>query len=251
MKKLISLQHIVVKSNHHEILSNISFTLSKGQILTLIGPNGAGKSTLVRVVLGLLKPTSGIITWVKDLTIGYVPQKITLNSTLPLTVYRFLLLGGNKSAKELHEVLSLVNARPLLSKSMLQLSGGELQRVLLAQALLKQPQLLVLDEPTQGVDIKGQIALYELIEKTKERFGCGILLVSHDLHFVMAKTDLVICLNRHICCHGEPEKVKSHPEFLSLFGQSETEQLALYHHRHNHEHDLKGKIIKKGGSNHV
>lgn len=251
MKKLITLEHISVKFNHHEILSNISFTLCKGQILTLIGPNGAGKSTLVRVVLGLLKPTSGTIQRAANLTLGYVPQKITLNSALPLSVERFLHLGTKASRKDLEDILTLVAARSLLSKSMLQLSGGELQRVLLAQALLKKPQLLVLDEPTQGVDVKGQIVLYELIEKTKEWFDCGILIVSHDLYLVMATTDQVICLNRHICCHGEPEQIKNHPEFLSLFGQLETEQLALYPHKHNHEHDLKGKIIKKTRSKHV
>lgn len=251
MNKLISLHHISIELNHHRILSDISFTLNSGEIFTLLGPNGAGKSTLVRVVLGLLKPSKGLIKWAKNLTIGYVPQKITLNPTLPMTVERFLCLSRTASQETIMAMLQLVQAEALLTKSMQQLSGGELQRVLLAQALLKRPQLLVLDEPAQGVDVKGQIALYELIEQTKTQFGCGVLIISHDLHLVMAKTDQVICLNHHICCQGTPEKIKNDPEFLSLFGQLGENQLALYRHHHNHEHDLKGKIIKKTGRNHV
>lgn len=244
MTTLISLNDISVNFNHHHVLSQVSFALNSDEITTLLGPNGAGKSTLIKVILGLQKPSHGEVTRVSNLTIGYVPQKIALNPTLPMTVLRFMQLNGGVPLRKIKEVMLLVDAQLLLYKGMQQLSGGEMQRVLLAQALLKTPQLLVLDEPAQGVDIKGQIALYELINETKQRYHCGILIVSHDLHLVMAKTDQVICLNKHICCKGTPERVKHHPEFISLFGQSGAEQLALYKHHHNHEHDLKGTIIE-------
>lgn len=240
---LISLNHISIDFNHYKALSDISFTLKSNEIMTLLGPNGAGKSTLIRIVLGLLKPSAGTIKRLPNLTIGYVPQKIMLNPTLPMTVKRFMLLSSHTSPQRINDVLQLVDAKAFFNKAMQQLSGGEIQRVLLAQAILKNPQLLVLDEPSQGVDIKGQLTLYELIEQTKKRLKCGILIVSHDLHLVMAKTDQVICLNRHICCQGSPERVKNHPEFISLFGKTGADRLALYRHHHNHEHDLKGKII--------
>jgi len=243
MTTLISLNHISIDFNHYEVLSDISFTLESNEIMTLLGPNGAGKSTLIRIVLGLLKPSKGTIKRLPNLTTGYVPQKIILNPTLPMTVKRFMLLNRHISPQKINDVLQLVDAKALSNKAMQKLSGGEMQRVLFAQAILKNPQLLVLDEPAQGVDIKGQLTLYELIEKTKKRLKCGILIVSHDLHLVMAKTDQVICLNHHICCKGSPERVKNHPEFISLFGQAGADKLALYRHHHNHEHDLKGKIV--------
>lgn len=250
MTTLISLNHVSVDFNHYKVLSDISITLKSNEIMTLLGPNGAGKSTLIRIVLGLLTPSSGTIKRLPKLTIGYVPQKIVLNPTLPMTVKRFMRLRGHISPEKINDVLQLVDAKAFSNQAMQQLSGGEMQRVLLAQAILKNPQLLVFDEPAQGLDIKGQFTLYELIEKTKKRLKCGILVVSHDLHLVMAKTDQVICLNHHVCCKGSPEQVKNHPEFISLFGQTGADKLALYKHHHNHEHDLKGKIIinKKGKS---
>ncbi|WP_392565781.1 zinc ABC transporter ATP-binding protein ZnuC [Utexia brackfieldae] len=243
MTNLVSLNHVSVEYNRHQVLSEVSLTLKSAEIMTLIGPNGAGKSTLVNVVLGLLKPSRGTVTRAKDLTIGYVPQKIFLNPTLPMSVKRFMQLSCKVSSETLFSTLEMVNAQSLLTKSMQMLSGGEMQRVLLAQALLKKPQLLVLDEPTQGVDVKGQIALYDLIEQTRNRLQCGVLMVSHDLHLVMAKTDHVLCINKHICCSGTPESVINHPEFRSLFGYSGAKQLALYKHHHNHNHDFHGKII--------
>jgi zinc transport system ATP-binding protein len=240
---LVSLDHVSVEFNHHRILHNISLRLKSGEIMTLLGPNGAGKSTLIRVILGLLPPTTGTITHAPNLSIGYVPQKISLNPTLPITVKRFMQLYRPAQDKEIIELLTLVNAGQLLNKSMQQLSGGEMQRVLLAQALQKKPQLLVLDEPTQGVDVKGQLVLYDLIEQARHQFNCGIIMVSHDLHLVMAKTDQVLCLNQHICCSGTPENVANHPEFISLFGQVCANQLALYKHHHNHEHHFHGNIV--------
>lgn len=238
MTQLISLENVSVEINHQKILDNISLAIKLNQIITLLGPNGAGKSTLVKVILGLLPHSSGQICRLPNLTIGYVPQSINLNPTLPITVKRFMRLNKQLKNDDILKTLSLVKAEYLVDKSMHQLSGGELQRVLLAQALAKQPQLLILDEPTQGVDVNGQILLYDLIANAKNQFNCGVLMVSHDLHLVMAKTDEVICLNHHICCSGTPATVSNDPEFVSLFGQHGASQIAVYKHHHNHQHDL-------------
>ena len=238
MTQLMSLNNIYVEINNQKILYDISLTVNLNQIITVLGPNGAGKSTLVKVILGLIKPTTGSIKRTTDLTIGYVPQSINLNPTLPITVKRFMRLNKQLSQIDIHKTLSLVKAEYLIDRSMHQLSGGELQRVLLAQALAKRPKLLILDEPTQGVDVNGQVLLYDLIYDAKHEFNCGVLMVSHDLHLVMAKTDEVICLNHHICCSGTPASVSNDPEFISLFGQHGASQIALYKHHHNHEHDF-------------
>ena len=238
MTQLMSLDNISVEINNQKILYDISLTVNLNQIITVIGPNGAGKSTLVKVILGLIKPTTGSIKRTSDLTIGYVPQSINLNPTLPITVKRFMRLNKQLSQIDIHKTLSLVKAEYLIDRSMHQLSGGELQRVLLAQALAKRPKLLILDEPTQGVDVNGQVLLYDLIIDAKHEFNCGVLMVSHDLHLVMAKTDEVICLNHHICCSGTPASVSNDPEFISLFGQHGASQIALYKHHHNHDHDF-------------
>ncbi|SKA59228.1 zinc transport system ATP-binding protein [Enterovibrio nigricans DSM 22720] len=225
-------------------------TLSRDKITTLIGPNGAGKSTLVKTVIGLKKPTEGHIERLKGIKIGYVPQKLSLNDSLPLTVDRFLKLTPLSKTMTIEEALTLVGANHLRHSNMHTLSGGEMQRVLIANAVLKSPDLLVLDEPVQGVDVAGQLALYSLIAKLKDVLKCGILMVSHDLHLVMAKTDEVICLHHHICCSGEPEAISTHPEYIAMFGRKESEQLALYQHHHNHDHDLSGSTIgpcKHGG----
>ncbi|MFC3395782.1 zinc ABC transporter ATP-binding protein ZnuC [Brenneria rubrifaciens] len=250
MSTLVSLNKISVTFDRREVLSDISLSLRAGRILTLLGPNGAGKSTLVRVVLGLLSPTSGTLQKTPGLRIGYVPQKLHLDATLPLTVSRFMRLRPGVKQQDVLPALKRVQAAHLLEQPMQKLSGGETQRVLLARALLNQPQLLVLDEPTQGVDVNGQLALYDLINQLRKEFNCGVLMVSHDLHLVMAKTDEVLCLNQHICCSGAPEEVSLHPEFLAMFGHRGAEQLAVYRHHHNHRHDLHGRIVLKrqGGS---
>lgn len=236
MQSLVSTQNVFVEFNHQTVLKNISFSIETGKIVTLLGPNGAGKSTLVKLVLGLLKPTSGSINRKPNLTIGYVPQKLKLDTTLPLTVKRFMQLNKNIANSEIVHILERVNAAHLLNKTMHQLSGGETQRVLLAQALIKKPDLLILDEPTQGVDVNGQIALYNLIANAKKEFDCAVLMVSHDLHLVMAKTDIVICLNKHICCVGAPSLISSDPEFIALFGHNADNQLAIYKHHHQNLH---------------
>ncbi|WJV55644.1 zinc ABC transporter ATP-binding protein ZnuC [Prodigiosinella aquatilis] len=245
MSTLVTLDNISVQFGNRRVLTDISLTLQAGRILTLIGPNGAGKSTLVRVVLGLLSPDNGNIQRVPNLRIGYVPQKLHLDATLPLTVSRFMQLRPGIKKQEIMPALKRVQAGHLLNQPMQKLSGGENQRVLLARAILANPQLLVLDEPTQGVDVNGQLALYELINQLRQELNCGVLMVSHDLHLVMAKTDEVLCLNQHICCSGTPEVVSLHPEFLAMFGHRGAEQLAIYRHHHNHRHDLNGRVILK------
>ncbi|AXF75658.1 zinc ABC transporter ATP-binding protein ZnuC [Erwinia tracheiphila] len=247
MLPLINLEKVSVSFGQRTVLSSVSMKLQPGKILTLLGPNGAGKSTLVRVVLGLTPPTQGKITRGSPLRIGYVPQKIHLDVTLPLTVERFMRLRTGVKRADILPALKRVDAAQLLDYPLQKLSGGEMQRVLLARALLNQPQLLVLDEPTQGVDVNGQMALYDMTDRLRHELNCGVLMVSHDLHLVMAKTDEVLCLNQHICCSGTPEVVSQHPEFISMFGPRTAGQLAIYRHHHNHRHDLRGRIILRKG----
>lgn len=240
---LVTLENIDVSFGQKQVLQNISLSLQPGRILTLLGPNGAGKSTLVRLILGLVTPSRGVLNKKSGLRIGYVPQKLHLDTTLPLTVDRFLRLARQAKNADIHAALQRVNAGHLRLSTMQKLSGGEMQRVLLARALLGQPELLVLDEPTQGVDVNGQVALYDLINQLRHELKCAVLMVSHDLHLVMAKTDDVLCLNHHVCCSGPPEVVSQHPEFTAMFGPRASQQLAIYRHHHNHRHDLKGRIV--------
>ncbi|MCK5895108.1 MAG: zinc ABC transporter ATP-binding protein ZnuC [Endozoicomonadaceae bacterium] len=222
------------------VLDQINLTLSRGEITTLIGPNGAGKTTLVRIVLGLLKPDTGQRQMIPDITIGYMPQKLHVEPTMPLSVGRFLeLAGANKQA--ICAALTKTGAPHVINNSLKNISGGEMQRVLLARALLRKPDLLVLDEPVQGVDVNGQKELYHLIGQLRNDTGCGVLMVSHDLHLVMAATDWVVCLNSHICCSGHPRQVSRHPAYLKLFG-GESEELAVYSHQHDHQHNTDGGI---------
>lgn len=250
MTSLVSLENVSVSFSQRRVLSDVSLELSPGKILTLLGPNGAGKSTLVRVVLGLVAPDEGVIKRNGQLRIGYVPQKLYLDITLPLTVNRFLRLRPNTQKMDILPALKRVQAGHLIDAPMQKLSGGETQRVLLARALLNRPQLLVLDEPTQGVDTNGQVALYDLIDQLRLDLDCAVLMVSHDLHLVMAKTDEVLCMNHHICCSGTPEVVSMHPKFISMFGPHGAEQLGIYRHHHNHRHDLQGRIVLNRGNGH-
>lgn len=251
---LIKARGLGVTRNGRQILQRADLTLQAGKIVTLIGPNGAGKTTLVRAVLGLIKADEGELTKAPDLRIGYMPQKLHLEPSLPLTVARFLALGGKPRA-DLGEILELTGIDKLIKMPMQSLSGGETQRVLLARALLRDPQLLVLDEPVQGVDVTGQSALYALINEIRNRRQCGVLLVSHDLHLVMATTDTVICLNQHVCCEGHPEQVTNDPAYLALFGEAigtaNPPQVAIYTHHHDHQHDAHGNVIKAKPGAHV
>ncbi|OOF09929.1 MULTISPECIES: zinc ABC transporter ATP-binding protein ZnuC [Salinivibrio] len=240
---LVTLDAVTVTYNGRQVLDNVSLDLKRGNITTLIGPNGAGKSTLVKTLIGLVKPSQGAVRLKKGLKIGYVPQKLQLNQTLPLTVDRFIRLGTRYTNAQITQALSTVNAAALQFSNMHTLSGGETQRVLLARAILKSPDLLVLDEPVQGVDVSGQLEMYSLIATLRDTLSCAVLMVSHDLHLVMAKTDEVICLQHHVCCSGAPDAISQHPSYVAMFGRQTSEQLALYHHHHNHDHDLSGQPV--------
>lgn len=229
------------------LLKNIDITINPGEIVSLIGPNGAGKTTLVQLILGLSAPTAGSLQRASGLTVGYVPQSFALDASLPLTPERFVRLGTKSSKEAARERLNEAGVPNVGSRMMTDLSGGETQRVLLARALLRNPQLLVLDEPAAGLDISGEADLYHLIQDIRDQRGCGILLVSHDLHMVMAATDHVICLNQHVCCSGAPAHVTQQPEFQQLFGPQAATVLAPYVHSHNHQHTVSGKIADGHG----
>jgi zinc transport system ATP-binding protein len=244
---LIRLSGIGVTFAGQKVLQDVQLSVKPGEIVTLIGPNGAGKTTLVRAVLGLLKPDSGSVWRKPKLRIGYMPQKLHVDATLPLSVLRFLRLVPSVKREQALAALAEVGAEQVIDSPLQSISGGELQRVLLARALLREPQLLVLDEPVQGVDVSGQAELYRLITQLRDRHGCGVLMVSHDLHLVMSTTDQVVCLNRHVCCSGHPEQVSFDPAFVELFGQ-DAKSLAIYHHRHDHEHDLHGAVVNEASA---
>lgn len=228
---LIELNGIGYSKDGLTVLENVSFGVPAGKIVTLIGPNGAGKTTLLKIILGIVSPTAGKVVKKDGLTIGYVPQKLNIPTTVPLTVRRFMTMGNAVKESDLSNALALTGAESLIDRSMHPLSGGETQRVLLARALLRRPDLLVLDEPAQGLDPSGEEALYELISKLNAERGCAVLMVSHDLYVVMAKTDKVICLNRHICCSGKPQEVAGLGSYATL-----------YSHRHDHTHLPDGSI---------
>ena len=229
MTQLVELKEVCLSFDGRSVLDKVSFTLNKGKITTLVGPNGAGKSTLSKLVLGLLNPDSGKIIRRRDLRVGYVPQRLYLDPTLPLTVRRFLQLGKN-SRLSIEEALNRVGAQDQLDNRMQKLSGGEMQRVLLARALLLQPEVLVLDEPMQGLDMQAEAELSDYLRSLPERHGCAMLMVSHDLHWVMQGTQRVVCLNRHICCTGSPQQVQQAPEYQALFGRHHV----FYQHHHDH-----------------
>ena len=247
---LASAENVSVSINANQILLGASLSVSEGEVVTIVGPNGAGKTTLVRAILGLVRPTEGSLYRRPGLNIGYMPQKLHIDPTMPMTVNRFLALGvpaklsGQGRRKN---ALNEVGIEHISNSQMHNISGGETQRVMLARALLRDPDFLVLDEPVQGVDITGQADLYRLIRNIRENRGVGVLMVSHDLHVVMAETDRVICLNRHVCCEGHPETVSKHPEFVEMFGDQVASSIALYPHHHDHHHDVHGDI--KGGEN--
>ncbi len=225
------------------VLEDISLRLHDGEILTVIGPNGAGKTTLLRLLIGLTTPASGTIWRRPGLRVGYMPQKCRIDPALPLSVERFLRLA-ERNPQRISTVAAEVGVGALLETPLAGVSGGEFQRVLLARALLRNPQLLVLDEPVQGVDVNGQAELYALIDAVRHRHHCAILMISHDLHLVMAATDTVLCLNRHVCCAGKPEVVSTHPAFLQLFGKQVSSEIALYTHHHDHQHDMHGQVVE-------
>lgn len=247
---LATLNQVTVEFDDRLVVDRVNLTVHRGDIITIIGPNGAGKTTLIRAILGLQKASSGKVTLSRKLVIGYVPQHLALESTLPLSVKRFMMLTGRGLA-ECQAALQKTGVGHLLDASVHHLSGGEKQRLLLARALVRQPDLLVLDEPAQGVDINGQAALYELIRQLRDELNCGIIMISHDLHLVMAATDKVICLNQHICCSGHPADISHDPAFIETFGPRVAESLAVYHHHHNHRHDLHGDVVESDAGSSV
>jgi zinc transport system ATP-binding protein len=220
------------------ILDRISFELRRAEITTIIGPNGAGKSTLINIVTGLIDDFDGELERPPGLAIGYLPQKVNVNSLMPLSVERLLRLTQNPRDDEIDAALARTGVASLRGRQVRSLSEGELKRVLLARTSLGKPDLIVLDEPTSGVDVSGEVRMYELIGEMRDRLNCAVLLVSHDLHLVMSQTDQVLCLNQHLCCSGLPESVSRHPEYQALFGQRAAESIAVYSHDHDHVHDV-------------
>lgn len=230
------------------LVRGVDLTLKAGEIVTLIGPNGSGKSTSAKMALGVLKPDEGQAQRRPGLTIGYVPQKLSVDWTLPLSVERFMRLTGPVDAHSMDWALEATGARQLQFAEVRTLSGGEFQRVLLARAMARRPDLMVLDEPVQGVDFAGEIAIYDLIGRIRDELSCGVLLISHDLHVVMAATDRVICLNGHICCQGTPTSVVASAEYRTLFGARATPTLAVYTHDHDHTHLPDGSVRHADGT---
>ena len=247
---MTSNQNILVKLNQAGfrlkdkwLVKGVSLQIERGQIVTLIGPNGSGKSTTAKIALGIYKKIDGEVEKYTN-KVGYVPQKISIDWTLPLRVKDFMVLTESLKDEDINEALSLTGVIQLKNKNLGDLSGGEFQRVLIARAISKKPDLLVLDEPVQGVDFTGEIALYKLIKKITDELNCGILLISHDLHTVMSATDHVVCLNGHVCCSGSPIDVAKNNEYKALFGEQASQILSRYEHRHDHVHTSKGEIKK-------
>tara|TARA_B100000405_G_scaffold241754_1_gene175298 strand:- start:714 stop:1460 length:747 start_codon:yes stop_codon:yes gene_type:complete len=240
---LVKLKNAGFRQNNKWLVKGVSLEVKKGKIVTLIGPNGSGKSTTAKIALGIYKTIDGEVEKYTS-KIGYVPQKISIDWTLPIRVHDFMVLTENLSDEAINEALNLTGVIHLKNKNLGNLSGGEFQRVLLARAISKKPELLVLDEPVQGVDFTGEIALYELIKKISDTLDCGILLISHDLHTVMSATDHVICLNGHVCCSGTPIDVAKNNEYKALFGEQASQILSRYEHRHDHVHTIEGEIKK-------
>ena len=240
---LVKLKNAGFRIKNKWLVQSVSFQVEKGKIVTLIGPNGSGKSTTAKIALGIFKKIEGEVEKYTN-KVGYVPQKISIDWTLPLRVSDFMVLTKNIKSEDIDEALSLTGVIHLKNKNLGSLSGGEFQRVLLARAISKKPELLVLDEPVQGVDFTGEIALYELIKKISDELNCGILLISHDLHTVMSATDHVVCLNGHVCCSGSPIDVARNNEYKALFGEQASKTLAIYEHKHDHTHSNDGEIKK-------
>ena len=243
-KVLLKVEKVGVSINDKSLVKGVSFEVKQNEIVTLIGPNGSGKSTTAKIALGIYKKIDGKVKKYTD-KIGYVPQKISIDWTLPIRVLDFMSLTENLTQDQINTALNLTGVEHLKDKNLSNLSGGEFQRVLIARAISKQPELLVLDEPVQGVDFKGEIALYELIKKISEKMQCGILLISHDLHVVMSGTDFVICLNGHVCCSGTPQKIIKDNKYKELFGDRASNILSLYEHKHDHTHSQDGTIDRK------
>ena len=242
-KLLVKLENAGVYRSSKWLVRGISLEINQGQIVTLIGPNGSGKTTTAKMILNILNTDEGLVKGNAN-KMAYVPQKINIDWTMPLRVIDFMKITSSLNNTQITESLVMTGVDKLLYNQIHSLSGGEFQRVLIARAIAKKPDLLVLDEPVQGVDFNGEIALYNLIKEISVNLNCGILLISHDMHFVMSTTDHVICLNGHICCSGSPSNVVKNPEYIKLFGEHNSETLSYYQHQHDHSHDHDGSISK-------
>ena len=234
---LISVEDLSIRYGPRTVLSHVDLAIEPGEIVTIVGPNGSGKTSLLRAIIGAARPAAGRIRRAPGLTIGYVPQKLHVDATLPITVERFLRLPGGVSREDCASALEAAGMPDLWRQQMSQLSGGQFQRVLLARALIAKPDILLLDEATQGLDQPGAAAFYRQIEAVRARTGCAVVMISHELHVVMSASDRVICLNGHVCCEGTPAVVASAPEYRALFGTGTGGALALYRHDHDHDHD--------------
>ena len=243
---LLSVRKVSVQRNSRVILDDVDVDVLPGKITTIIGPNGAGKTTLMRIMLGLEKTNSGVVHKRRGISIGYMPQKLQLPEHMPMSVKEFIRLGKRVKSSFMDAVSNETGITTILHQQMATLSGGEHQRVLLCRALIRNPDLLILDEPVQGVDVSGQSALYQLIADIRKRRGCAVVMVSHDLHLVMAATDEVLCLNRHVCCAGHPQSVTRSSAYLDLFGPEVERSMALYTHHHDHRHGIHGDVIDDG-----
>ncbi len=242
-KLLVKLENAGVYRSSKWLVRGISLEINQGQIVTLIGPNGSGKTTTAKMILNILNTDEGLVKGHAN-KMAYVPQKINIDWTMPLRVIDFMKITNSLNNTQINESLVMTGVDKLLYNQIHSLSGGEFQRVLIARAIAKKPDLLVLDEPVQGVDFNGEIALYNLIKEISVNLNCGILLISHDMHFVMSTTDHVICLNGHICCSGSPSNVVKNPEYIKLFGEHNSETLSYYQHQHDHSHNHDGSISK-------
>ena len=241
---LIKVDNVGLFKNDKWLVKGVSLEVKRGEIVTLIGPNGSGKTTTAKIALGIYKNIEGKVLKFTE-KVGYVPQKISIDWTLPIRVVDFMLLTQNLSNEEIINALKLTGVEHLKNSNLSNLSGGEFQRVLMARAIAKNPDLLVLDEPVQGVDFTGEIELYELIKKISETLKCGILLISHNLHVVMSKTDHVVCLNGHVCCSGTPISVANNKKYQELFGEDVSKILSIYEHKHDHKHSADGSVKEK------
>lgn len=234
---LINVENLSVRYGANTVLRHVDMAIEPGEIVTIVGPNGSGKTSLLRAIIGATKPCAGLVSLKSGLKIGYVPQKLHIDPTLPISVERFMRLTNNVSRSQCVEALEAAGVPDLLKRQMSQLSGGQFQRVLLARALINRPDVLLLDEATQGLDQPGSAAFYHQIEEVRRETGCAVLMISHELHVVMSASDRVICLNGHVCCEGSPAVVASAPEYRALFGTGTGGALALYRHDHDHDHD--------------
>ncbi|MDM5148196.1 ATP-binding cassette domain-containing protein [Candidatus Persebacteraceae bacterium Df01] len=234
---LICADNISFSRGGVNILNHVSVTVNRHDFITIIGPNGAGKSTLLKCLAGLTNPNSGTVNRIKPLKIGYVPQRLMVDRAMPITTRHFITLHKRATADDIERTTMETGIQHILNQPLQSLSSGELQRALMTRALLNTPDLLILDEPAQNLDVAGQLAFYKLLEKIYHDWHIAILMVSHDLHLVMSCTRRVLCLYHHVCCSGEPQTITQDPEFVSLFGADMAHMMAVYHHTHNHRHD--------------